>query len=155
MWAKIITFKRSKDLNCFSLCALNLFNARVSQFELNYWNKWTFPRHSNLLRCTCKHPPWTLPKCACSLGKEVKYIYTCSGYICNCWKKLWSRNWFLEIQQRANTKLTTVATVRVPTRFGKVWNLIEIMSANVLKKKAEYDIFFCCIFRLFPLFSFL
>ncbi len=37
----------------FSLCALNLFNTRVSQFELNYWNKWTFPRHSNLLRCTC------------------------------------------------------------------------------------------------------
>ncbi len=35
------------------LCALNLFNTRVSQFELNYWNKWTFPRHSNLLRCTC------------------------------------------------------------------------------------------------------
>ncbi len=25
----------------------------VSQFELNYWNKWTFPRHSNLLRCIC------------------------------------------------------------------------------------------------------
>ncbi len=25
----------------------------VSQFELNYWNKYTFPRHSNLLRCTC------------------------------------------------------------------------------------------------------
>ncbi len=24
-------------------------------FELNYWNKWTFPRHSNLLRCTCIH----------------------------------------------------------------------------------------------------
>ncbi len=21
--------------------------------ELNYWNKWTFPWHSNLLRCTC------------------------------------------------------------------------------------------------------
>ncbi len=34
-------------------CALNLFNTRVSQFELNYWNKWTFPRHSYLLRCTC------------------------------------------------------------------------------------------------------
>ncbi len=32
---------------------MNLFNTRVSQFELNYWNKWTFPRHSNLLRCTC------------------------------------------------------------------------------------------------------
>ncbi len=36
-----------QDLNYFSLCALNLFNTRVSQFELNYWNKWTFPRHSN------------------------------------------------------------------------------------------------------------
>ncbi len=45
--------KRTKDLNYFSLCALNVFNTQVSQFELNYWNKWTFPRHSNLLRCTC------------------------------------------------------------------------------------------------------
>ncbi len=53
MWAKIITIKRTKDLNYFSLCALNLFNTRVSQFDLNYGNKWTFPRHSNLLRCTC------------------------------------------------------------------------------------------------------
>ncbi len=52
MWAKIITIKRTKDLNYFSLCALNLFNTRVSQFELNYWNKWTFSRHS---RCTCIH----------------------------------------------------------------------------------------------------
>ncbi len=53
MWAKIITIKRTKYLNYFSLCALNLFNTRVSQFELNYWNKRTFPQHSNLLRCTC------------------------------------------------------------------------------------------------------
>ncbi len=53
MWAKIITIKRTKDLNYFSLCAFNLFNTRVAQFDLNYWNKWTFPRHSNLLRCTC------------------------------------------------------------------------------------------------------
>ncbi len=50
MWAKIISIKRTKDLNYFSLCALDLFNTRVSQFELNYWNKLTFPRHSNL-RC--------------------------------------------------------------------------------------------------------
>ncbi len=50
MWAKIITIKRTKD---FRLCALNLFNTWVSQFELNYWNKWTFPRPSNLLKCTC------------------------------------------------------------------------------------------------------
>ncbi len=42
MWAKIITIKRTKDLNYFSLCALNLFNTRVSQFDLNYWNKWAF-----------------------------------------------------------------------------------------------------------------
>ncbi len=53
MWAKIITIKITKDLNYFSLCALNLFNTQVSQFELNYWNKWTCPRHYNLLRCTC------------------------------------------------------------------------------------------------------
>ncbi len=39
MWAKIITIKRTKDLNYISLCALNLFNTQVSQFELNYWNK--------------------------------------------------------------------------------------------------------------------
>ncbi len=42
IWAtgkqKIITIKRTKDLNYFSLCALYLFNTRVSQFELNYWN---------------------------------------------------------------------------------------------------------------------
>ncbi len=31
------------------------FNTRVSQFELNYWNKLTFPWHSNLLRCICIH----------------------------------------------------------------------------------------------------
>ncbi len=53
MWAKIITIKRTKDLKYFSLCAFNLFNTRVSQFELNYWNKWTFSQHLNLLRCTC------------------------------------------------------------------------------------------------------
>ncbi len=52
MWAKIITIKRTKDLNYFSLCALNLFNTRDSQFELNYWNKITFPQHSNFLKCT-------------------------------------------------------------------------------------------------------
>ncbi len=35
-------FLRTKDLNYFSLCAFNLFNTRVSQFELNYWNKLIF-----------------------------------------------------------------------------------------------------------------
>ncbi len=52
-WGKIITIKITNDLNYFSLCALNLFNTRLSQFELIYWNKLTFPRRSNLLRCTC------------------------------------------------------------------------------------------------------
>ncbi len=42
MWAKIISIKRTKDLNYFSLCALNLFNTRISQFELNYWNNQYF-----------------------------------------------------------------------------------------------------------------
>ncbi len=57
MWAKIITIKATKDLNYFSLSAFNLFNTRVSQFELNYWNKsenlfhdilnyWDAPVHS-------------------------------------------------------------------------------------------------------------
>ncbi len=64
--AKIITIIRTKDLNYFSLCAFNLFNTRVSQFELKYWNKLTFPRHSNLLiyTCTICHSfqlGWTLP----------------------------------------------------------------------------------------------
>ncbi len=37
-----------------------IYLIHVSQFELNYWNKWTFPRHSNLLRCTCmKRAAWT------------------------------------------------------------------------------------------------
>ncbi len=52
-YLKIITINRTKDLNYFSLCALNLFNTQVSQFELNYWNKFTFPRHSNSLKRTC------------------------------------------------------------------------------------------------------
>ncbi len=34
--SKNITIKRTKDLNYVSLCALNLFNTRVSQLELNY-----------------------------------------------------------------------------------------------------------------------
>ncbi len=29
MWAKIITIKRTKDLNYFCLCALDLFNTQV------------------------------------------------------------------------------------------------------------------------------
>ncbi len=72
---KIIIIKRTEDLNYFSLCALNLFNTRVSQFEMNYWNKWTtwfFPRHSNLLRCTCNivHIAQTGPQGHFSVGPQ-------------------------------------------------------------------------------------
>ncbi len=49
------------NLGYFSLCALNLFNTQVSQFELNYWNKLTFPWHSNLLRCTCIYNVYYIP----------------------------------------------------------------------------------------------
>ncbi len=35
-----------------SLLSCSSPHYRVSQFELNYWNKLTFPQHSNLLRCT-------------------------------------------------------------------------------------------------------
>ncbi len=71
--------------NYFSLCALNLFNTRFSQFELNYWNKWTFPRHSNLLRCTCVFfRGWI----------EIKYCHTtlntseCDVYVINIEKSM-------------------------------------------------------------------
>ncbi len=53
LYPSMLTESWVEDLNYFSLCALNIFNTWVSQFELNYWNKWTFLRHSNLLRCTC------------------------------------------------------------------------------------------------------
>ncbi len=82
MWAKILTFKRSKDLNCFSLCALNLFNAQVLQFELNYWNKSTFPQQSNLLRYTCRYILlcfyYVAAETYCG-GSEFKY----PGYVVN------------------------------------------------------------------------
>ncbi len=50
MWAKIITIKRTKDLNYFCLCALDLFNTQVSQFELNYWlhSNWDAPVHDTI-----------------------------------------------------------------------------------------------------------
>ncbi len=74
MWAKIITFKRTKDLNYFSLCAFNLCNTRVSQFELNYWNKLTFPRHTNLLICTCTHIYIYIHSPATLLGTPVQLL---------------------------------------------------------------------------------
>ncbi len=49
MLTKIITIKRTEDLNYFSLFALNLFNTRVSQFELNYWNTFSELFHNILI----------------------------------------------------------------------------------------------------------
>ncbi len=71
---KIITIKRTKDLNYFSLCSLNLFNSRVSQFELNYWNKWTFPWYSNLMRCTCKLAVTRKKVTSCNLHLTIYII---------------------------------------------------------------------------------
>ncbi len=34
MWAKIISIKRTKDLNYFSLCAFNLFNNKFHNLSL-------------------------------------------------------------------------------------------------------------------------
>ncbi len=34
---------------------MNLKYMKVSLFEITYKKKWTFSRHSNLLRCTCTH----------------------------------------------------------------------------------------------------
>ncbi len=61
VFVKCEPIKRTKDLNNFSLCALNLFNTQVSQFVLNYRNKWTFPRHSNLLYAPVSN---IAPKCS-------------------------------------------------------------------------------------------
>ncbi len=87
MWAKIITIKGTKDLNYFSLCALNLFNTQVSQFELNYWNKWTFPQHSNLLRsscityCICK---WYIPSCDWKIHTKDLSLSVGMSSDCSC-----------------------------------------------------------------------
>ncbi len=43
MWDKIITIKRTKDLNYFSLCALNLFNTQFIEMHL-------YLLHSNRIR---------------------------------------------------------------------------------------------------------
>ncbi len=85
MWAKIITIKRTKDLNYFSLCSLNLFNTWVSQFELNSWNKLTFPSYSNLLRCTCishniRENCWNIDKILCSQKSNLKEV------MCRLWE---------------------------------------------------------------------
>ncbi len=92
MWAKIITIKRTKDLNYFSLCAFNLFNTRVSQFELNYW---TCPRHSNLLRCTCMPPCQEHIHAYASHPCCLLCCMTCRWWKSGCSFSLW--DWELKI----------------------------------------------------------
>ncbi len=86
----ILTIKRTKDLNYFSLCALNWFNTRVSQFELNYWNKFIFPRHSNLMRCTWNTTttiyfltPSTSNRCSCHFLSASNKSYIILNIIMN------------------------------------------------------------------------
>ncbi len=40
---KIITIKRTKDLNYFSLCALNLFNTEINELFHNILIYWDAP----------------------------------------------------------------------------------------------------------------
>ncbi len=44
---------------------MNLKYMKVSLFEISYKNKLTFPRHSNLLRCTCIQYEFMLCKSTC------------------------------------------------------------------------------------------
>ncbi len=41
---------------------MNIKYMKVSLFEISYKKKWTFSRHSNLLRCTCISPHMFTPK---------------------------------------------------------------------------------------------
>ncbi len=71
---KIITIKRTKDIKLLQSECIE-FNAQVSQFELNYWNKLTFPWHSNLLRCTCiVKSPSLSPSNYLSIQKHSTFI---------------------------------------------------------------------------------
>ncbi len=117
MWAKIITIKRTKELNYFSLCALNLFNTRVSQFELNYWNKWTFPRHSNLLRCTCTH---TLT------GNFIRYTLLVPGWTPLCLQNCLNSSW-----HRFNKVLETFFRDFGPYWHDSITQLLQICRLHI------------------------
>ncbi len=112
MWAKIIT-------NYFSLCALNLFNTQVSQFELNYWSKWTFPRHSNLLRCTCilmifqQHSPAnSSTPMTSALGPNIRHLTR--------WRTYWISNMVLKVDFLSKWRLQPSATKTVSSSHRSV-----------------------------------
>ncbi len=63
--------------------AMNLFNTRVSQFELNYWNKLTFPQHSNLLRCICKLHNFYVIWYIYILVNRLKYLTMIKSHDCH------------------------------------------------------------------------
>ncbi len=117
MWAKIITIKRTKELNYFSLCALNWFNTRVSQFELNYWNKWTFPWHSNLLRCTCTH---TLT------GNFIRYTLLVPGWTPFCHQNCLNSSW-----HRFNKVLETFFRDFGPYWHDSITQLLQICRLHI------------------------
>ncbi len=122
MWAKIITIKRTKDLNYFSLCAFNLFNTQVSQFELNYWNKWTFTRHSNLLRSL--------------LGRVILYY----GFFRTENSKLGPGGLVscrVQLQPLSNTPET--ANLSIVETFRQVcWGKLELNSAGHRPSRTEF-----------------
>ncbi len=164
MWAKIITIKITKYLNYFSLCALNLFNTQV---ELNHnlswitWNKWTFPQHSNLLRCTC------IWRSESSFLKRCKGITECShatSRIFQVYGRISDRVWgktnqnvtllFNKYPDLRHWFLCTTAcsweSIRqrfIPTRPGKAHKLWEIKIAKNMKS-LEIPISICVHFSL-------
>ncbi len=139
MWAKIITIKRTKDLNYFSLCALNLFNTQVSQFELNYWNKWTFPRHSNLLRCTCISVFYF--KSACLIHCITCCFFVIENVLAISEIKLLLYNFF-SVQFYAEyflyTHLSFIYHKKHTQRFVKIWNTTQWMQNLCCKEVNEH-----------------
>ncbi len=132
MWAKIITIKRTKDLNYFSLCALNLFNTRVSQFELNYWNKWTFPQHSKLLRCTCITCMHSFETALITFMILHAHSLFCALILndtgcCACWG-FWACK-SMRYEHRT-----------ISARFSRAWYWSEVEESDVRLKRLQFDV---------------
>ncbi len=142
MWAKIITIKRTKELNYFSLCALNLFNTRVSQFELNYWNKWTFPPHYNLWRCTCS--TWWQNPCWQSQRSDVFVVV--GHQVCTHLRRDFVSLLFADPLQVIKVSRLTLETQTFSSlhRFSMGWLARPLQDQNVLLEPP-----LCCLGRVF------
>ncbi len=152
MWAKIITINRTKDLNYFSLCAFNLFNTRVSQFEFNYWIKWTFPRHSNLLTCTCMYSYWKCFVRVFQFGTCVSNKYSIvltTAWVELHWKLHTSLLWIVFSQAFSESFRCSLLNIRRACSDGEVKRCESVkLSTQLYRKKVHYSKLFktclCC-----------